>query len=114
MDIVYLLDTFKGWCAGSNSLQSVFSMINNILGIIRIVVPIALIAMTTVDIAKKVIDPEEKDGQKKIMIRAISAVIVFLIPTLVRITMVVIDWGNGNNGSVKDQDSQLTACWDRA
>lgn len=64
---------------------NVINMIYTILDIVRIVVPIALIIMTTIDITKKVINPEDKEGQKKIMTRAIAALIVFLIPLFISI-----------------------------
>ena len=71
----------------SQDVKNIISMLFKILDIVRIVVPIALIAMTTLDITKKVINPDDKDGQKKIMIRAISALIVFLSPIIVNLVL---------------------------
>ena len=68
-------------------VQNTISAIYKVIGIIRIVVPIALIVMTSLDIAKKVIDPEDKEGQKKIMNRAIAALIVFLLPTIISLLL---------------------------
>ena len=100
------------WCSGKNSIQPIFHMIKQVLEILRIVVPIALIAMTSFDIAKKVINPEDKDGQKKIMYRVIAAVIVFLVPTIIKLTFRVIDWGmTGNKDSYQESESGLSACW---
>lgn len=62
----------------------VIEFIYNFVKVIRIIVPIGLIVMTTLDIIKKVINPNEKDGQKKIMIRVIAAVIVFFIPLFIQ------------------------------
>lgn len=67
--------------------NSLINMVYKILDIIRIVVPIGLIIMTTLDVTKKIINPEDKEGQKKIMIRAIAALIVFLLPTIIRLVM---------------------------
>ena len=64
-------------------VKNVINMIYTIIDIIRIVVPIILILMTTIDISKKIIDPNDKEGQKKIMIRAIAAIIVFFVPTII-------------------------------
>ena len=86
-------------------------MIKTILDILRIVVPIGLIVMTTMDIIKKVINPDDKEGQKKIMYRAIGALIVFFIPTFIRITFKVIDWGTGKDGSYDNAQSGLSQCW---
>ena len=99
------------WCSGDNSVQPVFHLIKVILGIVRIIVPIALIAMTSLDVAKKVINPDDKDGQKKIMLRAIAALVVFLTPTIIELTLKVIDWGSPGR---TNGDPTLSQCWDQA
>ena len=107
-------DVFEwNWCL-QPGVQDVFNVIRGVLSVLRIVVPIGLVAMTVVDIAKKVINPEDKDGQKKIMNRAIAALIVFLIPTFIKFTFRVIDWGLGNNGqsTYDSATGGLSACWD--
>ena len=71
-------------------VNNVINMVYKVLDILRIVVPIVLIAMTTIDITKKIIDPSEKEGQKKIMVRAIAAIIVFLIPTILNFTFKIL------------------------
>ncbi len=90
-----------------NGVNNVVDMIYKIMDIIRIVVPIGLIVMTSFDISKKVINPEDKDGQKKIMIRAIAALIVFLLPTILNIVLRVggmdengIDISSGKGNSI--------------
>ena len=82
-------------------VKNVLSMVYTIIDVIRIIVPIVLIVMTTIDITKKIIDPNEKEGQKKIMYRAIAAVIVFLIPLFINIVFKImdIDINNLSNGS---------------
>ena len=110
MNIADLIISWS-WCSGTNSLQPVFHMIKTILDILRIVVPIGLIVMTTFDVMKKVINPDDKDGQKKIMIRAIAALIVFLIPTFIRISFKVIDWGLDKTGTYDENATRLSECW---
>ena len=107
MDFINLLFSWS-WC---ESLQPVLHLIKEILNIVRIVVPIALIAMTTIDITKNVINPDDKDGQKKIMTRAIAALVVFLVPTIIRLSFVLIDWGRGTSGTYDDNESALSSCW---
>lgn len=109
MNISNLLISWD-WCA-QTEVQGVFHLVKEILNIVRIVVPIGLIVMTTLDVVNKVINPDDKDGQKKIMIRAIAALIVFLIPTFIRITFKVIDWGMGKDGSYNNAESGLSRCW---
>ena len=74
-----------------SGFKNVLSFVYTIVDIIRIIVPIALIVMTTLDISKKVINPEDKDGQKKIMTRAIAALIIFFIPLLINIVFKIMD-----------------------
>lgn len=57
------------------------------LNLIRYIVPIILIAMLVKDLLMNVINPNEKDGMKKITNRLIAAVVVFLIPTVVNLIM---------------------------
>ena len=110
MNIINLLFEWS-WCAGEHSIQPILHMIKVILDVIRIVVPIGLIVMTTLDVAKKVINPDDKDGQKKIMIRAIAALIVFLLPTIISLAFKVVDWGSGKDGSYDNPLSGLSQCW---
>ena len=85
----------------------VIEYVYNIIKIIRIIVPIGLIVMTSLDIAKKVIDPNEKDGQKKIMIRLIAAVIVFFIPLFIKFVFKIadIDIDNININNIETNNS---------
>ncbi len=95
------------WCSQSG-VRSVFGMIKSIINIIRIIVPIGLIFMTTLDIMKKVINPDDKDGQKKIIHRIIAAVVVFFIPLLIRFVLRLIDIGTGTNAA---SSASASACW---
>ena len=108
MNVINILEKISfDWCAsGNGGLRSVFHMLKILLNIIHIIVPIALIVMTSLDVAKKIINPDDKDGQKKIMIRAIAALIVFLTPTIVNFSLKIID--------ATSTDSHLSSCWDSA
>ena len=110
MDFLDILAVSWNWCA-RKEVQGVFHLIKSLLDIIRYVVPIILIIMTSLDIAKKVINPEEKEGQQKIMTRLIAAVIVFLIPIFIKLVFRVIDWGSGKDGSYSNAESGLSQCW---
>ena len=92
----------------SAGVRSVLGMIDNILKIIRWVVPIGLIFMTSLDVAKKVINPEDKDGMKKIMHRVAAALIVFLVPTMINLVLKLVNIGNGNtNGGNNENGSSI-------
>ena len=111
MDIINILTSeFNGWCA-EEGVRQAFTLIRNVLQVLRIVVPIALIIMTTFDIIKKVINPDEKEGQKKIMNRVVAAVIVFFIPTIIGLVFRLIDIGKNGGTSYQDSRSNLYGCW---
>ena len=78
-----------------------FHLIKELLNIARIVVPIGLIVMTGVDIFKKVIKPDDKDGQRKILIRVIASVLVFFVPFMVDfiVNLATIGGGDTQSGS---------------
>ena len=67
--------------------QNAVSLVYKIIDLLHILVPIGLIIMTTFDIFKKIIDPNDKEGQSKIMRRAIAGLIVFLLPTIINIIL---------------------------
>ena len=73
------------------------------LNIIRYVVPIIVIVMIVMDLLKNVINPNEKEGIKKITNRLVAAVVVFLIPTIVNIIVYFIDliFENGSTTNYK-------------
>ena len=101
------------WCDGVNGgVSPILHLIKTVINVLRVVVPIALIMMTSMDIVKKVINPDDKDGQKKIMTRAIAALIVFLVPTIINFALWVIDKANGTN--VGKQNTGLVKCWEDA
>ena len=61
----------------------VMSLIRTVLDIIKFLIPIGLIVWIAIDLFKNVINPETKDGLKKIGVRFIAAIIVFLLPTII-------------------------------
>ncbi len=72
-------------CEESNFL-SVILYIKNIVNIIKILVPIILILMCTIDLAKKVFNDEEK-STKAIVTRFIAAVTILFITYIINIVL---------------------------
>ena len=72
-------------CFSHEGVQDTLSIVYSIINIIRYVIPIILIVITTLDISKKIINPEDKEGQQKILIRTIAAIIIFFIPTFINL-----------------------------
>lgn len=96
----------------SCGVRQVLWIIKELINIIRIVVPIGLVVLTGLDITKKVINPNDKEGGKKIMNRVIAAIVVFFVPLLIRIVLLVVDIGLGNSGGTSN--SGVLDFWDSA
>ena len=76
-----------------NELQPVLRLVGIVVWGIKVIVPIILIIVGMLDLAKAVGEKDEKqikEAQQKLIKRAIAAVLVFLVVTLVGIVMVLI------------------------
>ncbi len=74
-------------------LSPLIGFVKAALGIIQIVIPIALIIIGTVDLGKAVIASDEKkikESQMTLIKRAMMAVLVFLLATIVTFLMGVV------------------------
>lgn len=98
------------WCSESGVI-SIFKLVKTALNVIRLAVPIGLIVWTMIELFKNVLNPDDKDSKKKIMNRAIAAVVVFLVPTIVNLVMNLVDIGLGSG---KGYDYNVSECWKRA
>ncbi len=92
-----------GTCCSDFGLAATLNIVRNILTMIQIVVPIILIVMSTVSLTKMVINPEEKNGMKKIYNQYLAAVFVFMLPVIINAML-----------NMMPNDFSLSACWDQA
>lgn len=93
-------------CTDEN-LLNVLALIRQAVKYLQILIPIGLILMGTIDMGKAVIAGDEKkikEAQKPFVKRLISAVIVFLIPFIVNLSINVVAEG-GNDWAT---------CWEEA
>ena len=79
--------------------ESLAYLINKVLGYVRIIVPILIIVLGMIDLAKAVIaskEDEMRKAQKTFVKRLIIGVVVFFIPVLVNLLMSLADmiWEN--------------------
>lgn len=91
----------------NDSLLNIMRLVRLIIKVLQIAVPIGLILMGTIDMAKSVIAGDEKkmkEAQKPFVKRIVAAIIVFLIPYIVNIAI---------NLVVSDA-SDWRSCWNRA
>lgn len=84
-------------------LSAILKIIKNIMSIIQIVVPILLIVVGTYNLIMLVKNPDDKKLFKKTINSYFAGVIVFFIPTIVNITMQLID-----------DTFTFSACWNNA
>lgn len=98
------------WC-DQCGIQKILYLIKTLINIMRWVVPIGLIIMTSLDIAKKVLNPDEKEGQQKIMRRVIAALLVFFVPLFIRIVLGLVDIGLGRDTGAYNS---TVGCWNKA
>lgn len=81
------IGTSTGFCAES---ANIWQVVGYVLLVFKIVIPILVIILGMIDLGKAVVaskDDEIKKGIKSLMWRAIAAVIIFFIPTLVSLIM---------------------------
>lgn len=87
-----------------SGILSLILYVKKIIDLIRIVVPIALILMCTIDFAKMVLNPDEKSSIPQIMKRILAAMLIFFVPTMVNI---LLEWAG-------ELSFDATDCWNNA
>lgn len=93
----------NGFCANT---ANIWQIVGIILLVAKIVIPILLIIWGMLDLGKAVVaakDDEIKKATKSLAMRAISAVIIFFIPTLVNVVFGMIS-NFSDSGAKEDWD----------
>ena len=98
---MYILDVME--TCDSVTLSTILPIVKSIMLLIQIIVPIALLISFTISFVKLSINPEEKDGFRKILNKLIAAVIVFLLPMLINAIMGMVG-----------ESTQFSDCWNKA
>ena len=82
--MIYLLDCNEllANCCTDGGLIRVLNISKNIMDLIQLLAPIILILMASVHVAQLVINPDMKNGKKKLTNKVIAALLVFFVPTL--------------------------------
>ena len=94
-----------GSCCNDAGLAALINVVRRVVELFQIIVPILLLTMLTFQLVKLVMNPEEKNGFKKITNRILAAVIIFFIPLFVNVLM---------NLTMATENFQLAACWNDA
>ena len=106
--MLFLISCTDGSTAG-NGLLNIVKLVKILVGVIQIVVPIAIILLGSIDLAKAAMAGDEKkisENQQKFIKRLIAAILVFLVVVIVR-------FGMGLVGQVADEGTWLS-CWNTA
>lgn len=85
-----------------NDPDSIRSLINEILMYPKIIVPILVIGLGTLDLAKAVIaskEDEMKKAQTTFIKRLIIGVVIFFVPTIIDLLMFIVDTVLGPTGT---------------
>lgn len=92
-----------GFCAAT---ANIWQLVGYVLLVFKIVIPLLLIIFGMIDLGKAVIASKEDEIKKatgSLVRRAIAAVIIFLLPTLISFIMTVI----GGFGSEASEDYEV-------
>lgn len=84
--IFYFIDTSIGYSCGGSGVLRVIKFIWELLDILHFIIPIGLIVIVTIDLAKNVVASKDDDMKKNfslVMKRVLFAVALFLVPTVV-------------------------------
>lgn len=111
MNFVQILD------ACSNDMKTILSLVQWALNLICWAVPILLIVLTTIDVAKIVTagnidDKMKKEVGNKIITRLIYAIVIFLIPTIVSLIFRMLPSSVKTGTSAGDMS--WSDCWEAA
>ncbi len=98
------------------NLDFIFRIVAYIFKFIQWIVPLTLIVLIVIDVFKIIMKTEQKtshDGIQVIFKRLIYAVIIFLIPLLVRLIFRAVDKGHIDSGISGVESSNWVTCFNQ-
>lgn len=110
-NLIYLLDvvTEDNFC-DQTAIHNVMYLIGIVVGVIKIAVPIILIVVGMVDLIKAITSQDEKQIKPAttfLVKKVVIGIIIFLVPTIVRLLMTVISRDGKNEGCI----NCVTSVW---
>ena len=82
------------------SLAGILSIVKNIMLLIQLVVPLILIISGIISFTQLMMNPDEKNGLKKLMNKFLAAAIVFIIPMVINVVM-----------GICGENYNFSSCW---
>ena len=92
-----------GTCCTDYGVVGILSVTKMVFDLIQLVVPIILIVAGTIQFVQLTINPELKDGFRRVLNKFMAAVIVFLLPALVDLIL-----------TATSSNFSVAACWKEA
>lgn len=96
MEFVQTLDAIMSCSEFMGEADKLISLLETMITLIKVVVPILLVVWGMLDLGKAVIAQKEDDikkGQNTLMKRAIAAIIVYFVPTIIGVILSAIGEG---------------------
>lgn len=97
---MFLLDEAAQFCSETSNI---WRLIGIIINISKIVIPIIIIILATLDLGKAVMagdDKEIKEAQKMLIKRIIYGVVIFFVTTLVQAVFNLVGGNESNDSSI--------------
>ena len=107
--------TCKGLFGSKKDPDSLRSLINEILEYPRIIVPVLVIVLGMIDLAKAVVASKEdeiKAAQKLLVKRAIYALAIFFVVLIVQVVFGLLS--STGNSQIENEGASWQACWNKA
>ena len=98
-----------GNCCQSPELASIIDIVKKIIELFQIIVPIILLVMLIIHLIRLMMNPDEKNGLKKLFNRILAAMIIFFIPLFVELIVNMSITFSGGGGKL-----QFASCWKEA
>lgn len=92
-----------GTCCSDYALANMLDIARRIVELIQLIAPILLILMAMVQLIQLTINPDTKDGIKKILNKVYAAVTIFSIPVIFNISI-----------GILPDDFSVVSCWNQA
>ena len=99
----------------TSELSSILAIVKTILNVICIAIPILLIVLIILDLAKIVTagnidDKLKKEVTSKVVTRIIFAILIFLVPTIIKLVFNLIPLP----GDASGENATWRTCWENA
>ncbi len=115
MDLFLMLgaDPYGQGVVDCNNLIGIINVVESLILVLRIVVPIILLVLGAIDLAKAVIagdDKEAKQATSRLLKRAIAAVAIFFIVSIMNLIMGVVgskDWQHCWNTDATEKPDEI-------